>query len=168
MALSAVVAIVPLNKVVELNRILATKDTREQFYDWAAINIPFRGVIGDLRFWRFPRPDYLPNQMTFNIGRAVFDAPCGTPQLPDTRWLLVNRYHAANAFWVTIFDEDTKALLSSRAVEVAKFTPLVREDDAPFYEFNDAFYVPLDHLEKAARPGPELTVYRIECRSKDT
>jgi len=146
----------PLFGSIQLDRLLAQKDSRVRASEWLAVHARpgERALIVGTRFWSWGEPTLPPRVRRVTMGpRLVIH-----PQVAD--WVVA---HDHELFW-----SDADRALLERSLpwleRRADFDPNEPNGPQPIFERNDAWYVPISGFQGVRFPGPRVEIFRVRPR----
>jgi hypothetical protein len=155
LALVLVAGLPSLLDTIAFDRVLGREDTRSLAASWIAENLPRGTPIMVSEGYGAPAipPGYPVREVGFRRGAVREGESAGFMHL-------VTHEHPA-LYRFSRIDESLKARLES-ATLLARFTPF-REGTSPgLFDELDAFYVPYERPSSVERPGPLVSIWRLE------
>lgn len=163
------VGIVPnLTSVAAMSRLLTQVDTRVQAADWVYKNVPTDVPVAITEGVMFTLQDREPILMpsankSFDPGQRKMPLELAEVRARGARYVITSEY-VSGIRYDTRADIIRQLQADPRAVAVAVFSPFSPPDarPTPVLEPHDAWYLPFAKFEGVARPGPIMTIYRLD------
>jgi hypothetical protein len=153
-ASAVVLAAEPALRAYEYARVAAREDTRTLASRFLATNLPpgTRVAVLGTGVWPYGEPP-LPRGLT----------RLGSPRdVPATRPGDVVLTHDHTLAFSHVAPGDLERAAPCRT-EIARFSPYTPEWRGSLFEMADAYYIPLAGFRGVERPGPVITVWRVEA-----
>ena len=152
----------PSSRVVRLNNLLSSPDTRLTAGRWLEEHIPPSDLLV------FPQPFLWtrPEGHQFYPNRVVLPPGSGPEELrdllehtfPGEKWVITGEHPLAYGY----LDPGIRELLEGEGEPAAEFRGLKDEGPEPVFDPFDAFFVPLSGFSGVTAPGPDIRIYRFE------
>jgi len=142
---------------VQLDRLLARRDTRSLAHQWIDAHIPPGSVIAATD----PGTPYGKPPLEWGRYRIVPFVNLAMARAQGARWVMSDSfpplaYYSRGPTPAQLVELDAQAVLRFDA------NPLLAGAPIPVFDPNDAFYAPLIHIGSMIRPGPRVRVWQLK------